>query len=81
MNCNTLIAEFDSPLHVISEYFSEMDEAYLFHHLRIKKYVSSFLIFLIVAFILFDDFCYYLAYGDYRNAQGIDVIYEKKIYY
>lgn len=78
---DTLIAEFGSPSHVTSEYFAEMDEAYLFRHLRIRKYVRGFLIFLLVSFVLLESFRYYLAYCDYRNGQEIDVIYEEKYIY
>lgn len=72
-----LIEEFGTPSHVISEYFSEVDDQYLFRHLRIRGYVKKFLIFVLVAFLAFNGYCYYWAYQDYLNAQDQHIMYKE----
>ena len=42
-----LTEEFGTPSHVISEYFSEVDDEYLFWQLRVRGYVKKFLIFVV----------------------------------
>ena len=74
-----LTEEFGTPSHVISEYFSEVDEEYLFRQLRIRGYVKKFLIFVVIAFLAFNGYCYYWAYQDYLNAQDQHIMYEEII--
>lgn len=72
-----LAEEFGTPSHVVSEYFSEVDEEYLFRQLRIKGYVKTFLVFVLVAFLAFNGYCCYWAYQDYLNAQNQHIIYKE----
>ncbi|OUO24344.1 DUF6120 family protein [Eubacterium sp. An3] len=72
-----LIEEFGTPSHVISGYFSEVDDEYLFRHLKIRGYVKKFLIFVLVAFLAFNGYCYYWAYQDYLNAQDQHIMYKE----
>lgn len=72
-----LIEEFGTPSHVISEYFSEVDDEYLFRHLRIRGYAKKFLIFVLVVFLTFNGYCYYWAYQDYLNAQDQHIMYKE----
>ena len=74
-----LTEEFGTPYHVISEYFSEVDEEYLFRQLRIRGYVKKFLIFVVIAFLAFNGYCYYWAYQDYLNAQDQHIMYKEII--
>lgn len=74
-----LTEEFGTPSHVISEYFSEVDEKYLFRQLRIRGYVKKFLIFVVIAFLAFNGYCYYWAYQDYLNAQDQHIMYKEII--
>lgn len=74
-----LTEEFGTPSHVISEYFSEVDDEYLFRQLRIRGYVKKFLIFVLVAFVILIGYRYYLAYQNYENAMEEHIIYEETI--
>ena len=74
-----LTEEFGTPPHVISEYFSEVDDEYLFRQLRIRGYVKKFLIFVLVAFVILIGNRYYLAYQNYENAMEEHIIYEETI--
>lgn len=74
-----LTEEFGTPPHVISEYFSEVDDEYLFRQLRIRGYVKKFLIFVLVAFVILIGYRYYLAYQNYENAMEEHIIYEETI--
>ena len=74
-----LTEEFGTPSHVISEYFSEVDDEYLFRQLRIRGYVKKFLIFVLVAFVIVIGYRYYLAYQNYENAMEEHIIYEETI--
>ena len=74
-----LTEEFGTPSHVISEYFSEVDDEYLFRQLRVRGYVKKFLIFVLVAFLAFNGYCYYWAYQDYLNAQDQHITYIETI--
>lgn len=74
-----LIEEFGTPSHVISEYFSEVDEQYLFRQLRIRGYIKKFLVFVLVAFLAFNGYCYFWAYQDYLNAQDEHIMYKEII--
>lgn len=64
---------------MISEYFSEVDDEYLFRQLRIRGYVKKFLIFVLVAFVILIGYRYYLAYQNYENAMEEHIIYEETI--
>lgn len=74
-----LTEEFGTPSHVISEYFSEVDDEYLFRQLRVRGYVKKFLIFVLVAFVILIGYRYYLAYQNYENAMEEHIIYEETI--
>lgn len=74
-----IAAEFGAPSSVISDYFSEINESYLFHHLKIKKYIRSCLTFILASVILFNGYCYYLAYCDYQQAQKEHIAYEETV--
>lgn len=74
-----LAEEFGTPSHVISEYFSEVDDEYLFRQLRIRGYVKKFLIFVLVALVILIGYRYYLAYQNYENAMEEHIIYEETI--
>ena len=74
-----LTEEFGTPPHVISEYFSEVDDEYLFRQLRVRGYVKKFLIFVLVAFVILIGYRYYLAYQNYENAMEEHIIYEETI--
>ncbi|OUO24846.1 hypothetical protein B5F87_18985 [Eubacterium sp. An3] len=79
MSYEDLIEEFGTPSHVISEYFSEVDEQYLFRQLRIRGYIKKFLVFVLVAFLAFNGYCYFWAYQDYLNAQDEHIMYKEII--
>ena len=74
-----LTEEFGTPPHVISEYFSEVDDEYLFRQLRVRGYVKKFMIFVLVAFVILIGYRYYLAYQNYENAMEEHIIYEETI--
>lgn len=72
-----LTEEFGTPSHVISEYFSEVDDEYLFWQLRVRGYVKKFLIFVVIALFMLIGYRYYLAYQNYENAMEEHMIYEE----
>lgn len=72
-----LTEEFGTPSHVISEYFSEVDDEYLFRQLRVRGYVKKFLIFVVIALFMLIGYRYYLAYQNYENAMEEHMIYEE----
>ena len=72
-----LTEEFGTPSHVISEYFSEVDDEYLFWQLRVRGYVKKFLIFVVIALFMLIGYRYYLAYQNYENAMEEHIIYEE----
>lgn len=72
-----LTEEFGTPSHVISEYFSEVDDEYLFRQLRVRGYVKKFLIFVVIALFMLIGYRYYLAYQNYENAMEEHIIYEE----
>ena len=74
-----LTEEFGTPSHVISEYFSEVDDEYLFRQLRVRGYAKKFMIFVLVAFVILIGYRYYLAYQNYENAMEEHIIYEETI--
>ena len=74
-----LTEEFGTPSHVISEYFSEVDDEYLFWQLRVRGYVKKFLIFVVIALFMLIGYRYYLAYQNYENAMEEHIIYEETI--
>ena len=77
MSYENLTEEFGTPSHVISEYFSEVDDEYLFRQLRVRGYVKKFLIFVVIALFMLIGYRYYLAYQNYENAMEEHMIYEE----
>ena len=77
MSYENLTEEFGTPSHVISEYFSEVDDEYLFRQLRVRGYVKKFLIFVVIALFMLIGYRCYLAYQNYENAMEEHIIYEE----
>lgn len=74
-----LSEEFGSPSHVISEYFSEIDEERLFRQLRYRKYAKILLAGALTVVLIYNGYAFYRAYQNYLEAQDEQIYYEEVI--
>lgn len=72
----TLVSEFGSPTNIVSEYFSAVDEEYLFKSLNKKRYIRNIAIFVIFLMISYTAFRAVLLYKEFQKAQKSHIAYE-----
>lgn len=72
----TLVAEFGSPTTVVSEYFSELNEDYLFKQLTHKRYFRFFVKPYITLIILLLFGSIFLIYSDIYTSREQRIAYE-----
>ena len=61
---------------MVSEYFSEIEEEYLFKHLEQKKYVKRVMLLLVIVVLVINGYYYHKAYNDYINLKDSNIKYE-----
>lgn len=71
-----IVEEFGLPSSVVSEYFSEIEEEYLFKHLEQKKYVKRVMLLLVIVVLVINGYYYHKAYNDYINLKDSNIKYE-----
>ena len=55
-----IVKEFGTPTSVVSDYFCEIDENYLFRKLKMRKYIRISIFVITVCIIILNIFCGYL---------------------
>ncbi len=71
-----IVEEFGLPSSVVSEYFSEIEEEYLFKHLEQKKYVKRVMILVIIIIFVINGYNFHRAYLNYLQALEQNIAYE-----
>lgn len=71
-----IVEEFGLPSSVVSEYFSEIEEKYLFKHLEQKKYVKRVMLLFVIVVLVINGYYYHKAYNDYINLKDSNIKYE-----
>lgn len=71
-----IVEEFGLPSSVVSEYFSEIEEEYLFKHLEQKKYVKRVMLLFVIVVLVINGYYYHKAYNDYINLKDSNIKYE-----
>lgn len=71
-----IVEEFGLPSSVVSEYFSEIEEEYLFKHLEQKKYVRRVMLLTVIMIVIVNIYSFYCAYNNYLQARKQDIVYE-----
>lgn len=71
-----LFARFGSPTTIVSDYFSELDENYLFQNLKKKRYWGYIAKLITLLSLLLFFWCAFLVYLDYSDSQDQHIAYE-----
>lgn len=71
-----LVSEFGLPTTIVSEYFSVLDDEYLFKNLKQKRYIDGFIYLITVLLVLFCLWCCILAALDAIESREQRIAYE-----
>ena len=74
-----IVKEFGTPTSVVSEYFDEIDEDYLFRKLKIRNNIRIFISVITVCIIILNIFCGYLYYKEYQATRNSNITKEETI--
>lgn len=74
-----IVKEFGTPTSVVSEYFDEIDEDYLFRKLKIRNNIRISISVITVCIIFFNIFCGYLYYIEYQATRNSNFTKEETI--
>lgn len=75
----TLVSEFGSPTTLVSDYFTSLEDEYLFRKLQKKRYTRNIAILITAMVVSYSIFRSILLYKDYRRAQESHIAYETTI--
>ena len=74
-----IVKEFGTPTSVVSEYFDEIDEDYLFRKLKIRNNIRISISVITVCIIILNIFCGYLYYKEYQATRNSNITKEETI--
>ena len=74
-----IVKEFGTPTSVVSDYFDEIDENYLFRKLKMRKYIRISIFVITVCIIILNIFCGYLYYKEYQATRNSNITKEETI--
>ena len=74
-----IVKEFGTPTSVVSDYFDEIDEDYLFRKLRIRNHIRISIFVITVCIIILNIFCGYLYYKEYQATRNSNITKEETI--
>ena len=74
-----IVKEFGTPTSVVSDYFDEIDEDYLFQKLKIRKHIRISISVITVCLIILNIFCGYLYYKEYQATRNSNITKEETI--
>ena len=74
-----IVKEFGTPTSVVSEYFDEIDEDYLFRKLRIRNHVRISIFVITASIIILNIFCGYFYYKEYQATRNSNITKEETI--
>lgn len=74
-----IVKKFGTPTSVVSEYFDEIDEDYLFRKLKIRNNIRIFISVITVCIIILNIFCGYLYYKEYQATRNSNITKEETI--
>ena len=74
-----IVKEFGTPMSVVSDYFCEIDEDYLFRKLKIRNHVRASIFVITICLIFLNIFCSYLFYQEYLETRRTNITKEETI--
>ena len=74
-----IVKEFGTPTSVVSDYFCEIDEDYLFRKLRIRNHVRISIFVITASIIILNIFCGYFYYKEYQATRNSTITKEETI--
>lgn len=75
----TLVSEFGSPTTLVSDYFTSIEDEYLFRKLQKKRYTRNIAILIVAMVVSYTVFRFVLLYKEFQRAQESHIAYETTI--